>query len=859
MKVSLLENRKPWGWASLGGYWPRGEVRNASFSLTDETGRDVRLQSEVTARWPDGSVKWSRHTFLARELGQSGELRNTPGAPVTGLRVTETPERWLVESASLRVAVPKNGEMLAVECAVSGQTAFDAAYPVLLINHTKRSERSVSSLTKNLPAVVKARKLEAEGPLETVFLFDGVHMEDGEEKMPFRIRMSLRENGEIQFDHTFFFKGDPQSDRLAGWGLRLETAFTGKPYQRYIRYLTDESTYHDNPTQLYYWRKHLDPALLKKQCAGETVTATAELDEAAEDLPRWDHFILSQDSADSCSIRKKAWEDGCWLEGPKGRRAPGGMAVSDPARTLCLHIRDFWEKHPAALETEALSRETTLCTAWFYSPMCEPFDFSHYDRRSYPMGTYEGFDYSRPDPNGIAVTCRLEVFGSKGYVPDEELKRQSDTVRRPPVYFASPEYYHIYKAFGPWSLPCRDTEVSAWAEDQISAACDFYANEVEQRKWYGLFNYGDFMHTYEAARHQWRWDVGGFAWDNTELAPTYWLWLQFLRTGSEKVFMLAEALSRHASDVDMYHFGYMKGLGSRHNVRHWGCPCKEPRVSMAGHHRPLYYLTGDRRVGDCLEDSVSAAESLYSMPWYTQQEGEINLRTGPDWAALVSDWMCAYERTLDDKYRKLIQTGIDDLKNTPLGLTSGPTFGFEPESGHLIYKGENVAGGGMHLQACMGETEIWLETADMLESRELLEMTANNGRYFYLSPEERNKLSGGIIGSRAFGGVIYSAEMQALAAKHLGDHQMGREIWKGLLALLYSPEQPDGFKPTVYAVSDDGRELKEIPWITTNFTAQWCLKYIVSMEFIPEDAPGTLGELAEALRTDPPKSRMYGA
>ena len=165
----------------------------------------------------------------------------------------------------------------------------------------------------------------------------------------------------------------------------------------------------------------------------------------------------------------------------------------------------------------------------------------------------------------------------------------------------------------------------------------------------------------------------------------------------------------------------------------------------------------------------------------------------------------------------------------------------------------------MHLQACMGETEIWLETADMLESRELLEMTANNGRYFYLSPEERNKLSGGIIGSRAFGGVIYSAEMQALAAKHLGDHAMGREIWKGLLALLYSPEQPDGFKPTVYAVADDGRELKEIPWITTNFTAQWCLKYIVSMEFIPEDAPGTLGELAEALRIDPPKSRMYGA
>ena len=165
----------------------------------------------------------------------------------------------------------------------------------------------------------------------------------------------------------------------------------------------------------------------------------------------------------------------------------------------------------------------------------------------------------------------------------------------------------------------------------------------------------------------------------------------------------------------------------------------------------------------------------------------------------------------------------------------------------------------MHLQASMGETEIWLETADMLGSRELFEMTANNGRYFYLSPEERNKLSGGIIGDRSFGGVIYSAEMQALAAKFTGDHEMGRKIWKGLLALLYSPERPDGFKPTVYALAEDGREIKEIPWITTNFTAQWCLKYIVSKNLIPEDAPKTLGELAEALGIDPPQSRMYGA
>ena len=337
------------------------------------------------------------------------------------------------------------------------------------------------------------------------------------------------------------------------------------------------------------------------------------------------------------------------------------MALSDPEHTLSFHLRECWEKHPAGLEAKELSADVPVCTVWFRSPQAEPFDFRHYDRRTYPMGNYEGFDYMMPDPNGIAVICRVSVQSGNAYIPDTELKASSDRTRRPPVYLASPEYYHEHRAFGYWSLPDTKTEVGRWIESQSETAAGFYASEAEARNWYGLFDYGDFMHTYEGCRHMWRWDVGGYAWDNTELAPTYWLWLQFMRTGSERVFRLAEALSRHCSDVDMYHFGPMKGLGSRHNVRHRGCPCKEPRVSMAGHHRPLY-----------------------------------------------------------------------------------------------------------------------------------------------------------------------------------------------------SPERPEGFRPVPYGLRDDGTPLLEIPWITTNFTAQWCLKAIVTSEFIPETRPETFSDLDEQLRAHPSADRMYG-
>ena len=81
--------------------------------------------------------------------------------------------------------------------------------------------------------------------------------------------------------------------------------------------------------------------------------------------------------------------------------------------------------------------------------------------------------------------------------------------------------------------------------------------------------------------------MGGYAWQNTELIPTLWLWLAFMRSGREDIFTMAEAMSRHSADVDIYHFGDLKGLGSRHNVVHWGDSCKEPRIAMAGHHRAL--------------------------------------------------------------------------------------------------------------------------------------------------------------------------------------------------------------------------------------------------------------------------------
>ena len=859
MKIHLLERREKTGWTEFGSCWDRGEVCTPWFEVKDGKGESIPSQSAVTARWPDGSVKWARHTVRADILGSCGTV--TPcGKAVTGqpgLEIREEAGGWTVTGQRIHAIIPGEGDFLLRELSLDGCAMADCVWPVLSLAHESAVGEGSRTDVIPCPARITGRVLEEKGPLQAVFRLDGVHLENGREIMPFRIRLYLRDDGDLSFDHTFFFQGEPERDRLAAMGLRFSVPLCGKSYQRHIRYLTDQAVFHDCPTQLFHWKMRLDRELLAAQMRGETVPAAERLDEAAAGLARWNHFLLLQDSAQHYVIRKKTAEDVCWVEGPQGNRAPGTMAISDPERTLVFSVRDFWEKHPGGLEAEDVNGDRSTCTVWFWAPQAKPCDFRHYEHRMYVEGAYEGFDYVRPDPTGIAVTSSCSLHLTSSYPDNGALAEMNRAVRKPPVYVADPAYYHERQAFGFWGESREETETEHWIEEQIRLACDFYRSEVDARSWYGLFDYGDFMHTYEASRHCWRYDVGGYAWDNTELVPTYWLWLQFMRTGDETVFSLAEALSRHAADVDMCHFGPIAGLGSRHNVRHWGCSCKEPRVSMAGHHRPLYYLTGSRRIGDCMQDALQADETLIHTPYYSRESGMPVIRTGPDWSSLVSNWMTAYERTLDPGWLAKIEAGIDGISAAPLGLTSGPDFDFDPASGEMRYHGETDRTVNMHLQACMAGPEIWLETARMMESERLLNLVARNGRFFFLSPEQRIAESGGLLKNRGFGSVIYSADMQAWAVINCGEKDEASEIWRKLLALLYAPDRPEGFRP-VAIPGTDGAAV-EIPWISTNFTAQWCLKAIVCLDLIRNGLPETLSELDAWLEDKPAELPMYGA
>src|ERR1044072_2969001 len=253
---------------------------------------------------------------------------------------------------------------------------------------------------------------------------------------------------------------------------------------------------------------------------------------------------------------------------------------------------------------------------------------------------------------------------------------------------------------------------------------DFYRGQQDQRGWYGFWNYGDVMHTYDADRHVWRYDVGGFAWDNSELSTDIWLWLYFLRSGRPEVFRFAEAMTRHTGEVDVHHLGRFAPLGSRHNVMHWGCSAKQMRISTALNRRYYYFLTADERVGDLLQEQVEAARALRTivperklptgrdLPKESPDGDFARLGFGTDWGSIAGAWLTEWERTGNARIRDRLVASMRTIGTQPKifftrsGLMNLRTGAFDIAT-------ERRASAS-HLTAAFGLPEVCAELIELL-------------------------------------------------------------------------------------------------------------------------------------------------
>lgn len=866
MILKNLDGRQKEGFITFGSIWNKSAVKRPYFQLQDSSGTTHPLQSTVTAWWPDGSVKWASHTVNSTKLSSSIEIIPCEEKQqFTGIQIKETDTKYLIDAGRMKAEIPKpqrkSSKSLVENVTWDGKQFTNNAYPVFLLERRDENQEQFNIKQTFHRGAIDKVDIEESGPLQCILRFSGTHLSEDDCSMPFIIRMYINlDSKDIRFVHTFLFDGVEERDFLKGMGIRFEVPLKGNPYNRHIKFVTDsDKCLHEASMMLVSKFPPPKYDYLKMQMQGQPVEIDPKSDplDLANNLPIWNRYCLTHDSAANFTIKKQTENSCCEIDVLNGGSTDGTMSVTGECGGVYLSVKDFWQKFPSGLETDSFSCDTSLCTAWFYSPSAAAMDFRHYSKKSYPNTSYEGFDFIGASAYGIAVTSECCLTLTESFPTDNQLISHSKCIQNPPVYVGTPEYYHSMRAFGYWSLPKTGTQVESVLEKELNNAVDFYINEIKQRSWYGLFNYGDVMHTYDGIRNCWKYDIGGFAWDNTELVPTYWLWYYFMRTGREDVFTLAEAMSRHCSEVDIYHFGDIQGLGSRHNVRHWGCSCKEPRVAMAGHHRPYYYLTGDRRIGDVMDDvkdaDLNMGNTLYRKLKFSNPENNHQIRSGPDWSSFVSNWMTVYERTLDSRYRDKIEKGIEGIAAAPAGLCSGPGYDYNPETGTMTYTGETISKD-THLSVCMGGPQIWFETADMLESETLRKLVRDFGKFYFYTPEYKNKKTENLIGDRKFNIPYVASAMAASAAKHDGDDTLAQVVWRVLLKA--AGVQADGayritgngvFIKQEYAVKNDKTPLYEIPWISTNFSAQWCLNVLVALDFIRDALPETLNGLKEFL------------
>jgi hypothetical protein len=606
---------------SWGVPWPEGQLQKGDhLGLKTRTGESVPLQTWPLAYWPDGSIKWSGQAIAATQ-GLDGPLQLAiePGSPVSSpLTVSEAPESVTIDTGAVRAIVPRQGANLIEALFVGERKVAQDGRLIALIEDRSRYASEGILREESFASQIETVTVEQSGPVRAVVKITGKHKSAISDRLllPFTVRLYFfRGSGAIRIVHSFIYDGDQDKDFIKGLGISLAVPFKEELQNRHFRFVGDGGGVWRQPVRMLPGYRSQTGSqvgqLYQPELEGQRVPNLSALSEQSRSalltVPVWGDAKLTQTGPNSFSIYKRTTAASSWLHVTDGHRAQGLAVLSDVSGGIAVAMRHFWEKYPTSIELTDGAADAGQMKIWFWSPEADAMDLRRYDTEPHGLSVnYEDWKPGWGTPYGIGNTSDLTIWALGAVPSDQKLLAMTQEGREPPMLVCQPEYYHSLQVFGHWSLPERSTPTLSWLEDQIGGLVNFYQGQVDERSWYGFWDFGDIMHNYDFGRHEWRYDVGGWAWANTELMPDMLLWYSFLRTGRPDLFRMAEAMTRQTSEVEVYHIGPFAPLGSRHNVNHWGDGAKQPRISHSGLKQFYYFLSTDERVGDLMHEQLNA-------------------------------------------------------------------------------------------------------------------------------------------------------------------------------------------------------------------------------------------------------------
>ncbi|GAA2286326.1 Tat pathway signal sequence domain protein [Glycomyces scopariae] len=779
----------------------------ADLAVLDASGAPVPAQTWRLAAWPDGSVKWAGVALGASEPADGYRVvRGTGPAPATRVSVTEHPDTVEVDTGAARIVLSRNGTDLVCSILVGGAEVASSGRLV-----SSRQDRPEPDVPGRVHAAghVRGCEVEQDGPLRAVVRVTGVHIEpDGREWLPFTVRLVFAAGAAtFRVVHSFVWDGDPDRDFLSSLGLRFTVPLRAAPHDRHVRLAGAEGGFLREAVRgLTGLRRDPGAEVRAAQLDGRPTPNPSTWDRDVERLsswvPTWSDYTLRQPNANGFAIRKRTAPGRPWIDVAQGTRADGLAYLGDTGGGIAVGLNGFWQSHPTGLDVRGADSDAATLTTWLWSPDAEPMDLRFYhdglgqedyaDQLDALEITYEDYEPGFGTAHGIGRTHELTVTPFAATPPVAELARIARGTALRPQLAPAPEALHAARVLGDWDLPDRTDPRRAALEDRLDFLLDFYVGQVDQRSWYGFWNYGDVMHAYDADRHTWRYDVGGYAWDNSELSPDLWLWTSFLRTGRADAYRLAERMTRHTGDVDVYHAGPWQGLGTRHNVQHWGCSAKQVRISTPAYRRAHYFLTGDEHTRDLmleLRDSDAAFLALdptrkvrADAATYRPERRALAVGLGTDWSALAATWLADWEITGSERSRDRLVGTMRDIGALPKGFFTGEAL-YDLDTGRFDTARDRVSVS--HLSAVFGLVEVCSELVSLIDAG-LVDAPGFRDAWLaycrlYLADPEVQRAELGVAPDGVHLEQAHS-RLTAYAADRLGDDALADRAWRAYFA-----------------------------------------------------------------------------
>nr|WP_119612463.1 Tat pathway signal sequence domain protein [Streptomyces acidiscabies] len=851
--------------STLGVPWPMGAFQeDQAFAVTDADGKDVPVQSWPIAYWPDGSLKWTAHAVSSGD----GKLTLAPGTPTApGKKVTVYKSGGTIDVSTgvVDVKIGKSGATL-IKSVKRGSTEIAKNGRLVLIRQPEIEDEDQGTVkTERFEGAISEVTVEQDGPVRAVVRIDGKHRKGNRSWLPFSIRLYFYAGADsFRMVHTITYDGTQEpgkasGDFIRGLGVRFTVPMRDQAYDRHIR-IGGEGTglLREAVKGITGLRRDPGIAVQEAQFAGKKLPDPSTWDQRVttrlQYIPEWGDYTLSQLSSDGFTVRKRTKKGHGWIGAGGGKRASGFGYVGGASGGFSFGLRDFWERHPSQLDIRDAQTDEAEVTLWLWSPEAQPMDLRFYHdgmgQDTFPEQleglniTYEDYEPEFGTPYGIARTSELLFWANESTPTPETLAQQVDAVRVLPQLAAPPQQLIKAGVFGPglYSEPDRSTPAKAKIEDHLDFLFTYYKDQVEQRRWYGFWDYGDIMHTYDTVRHQWRYDIGGYAWDNSELSPDLWLWYAYLRSGRSDIFRFAEAMTRHTGEVDVYHLGKWAGLGTRHGVQHYADSAKQQRIANTTYRRFYYFLTADERVGDLMHANVDSDETFLVLDPirkirtepYTPDRHALYIGFGTDWSGLVSAWLTEWERRGPkwEKAKARVLSTMETIAAQPNGFVQGSGL-YDLDTGKFAVASSPVVGVS-HLSAVFGLNELCAELIHLVDMPRFNEAYFDYCRYFNATKAEQAARYGANFGTL----LLFQghSRLDAYAAVKTGDEKLAKRAWDKFY-------NSDGYKesapwrtekvvgPTALVAGS------EATWVSTNDTALYGLAAIENLALLGNKMP----------------------